>query len=115
MACAQADKKQKKGEKSAAGEKRKVACKSVAHRMHASRSMRLSSFAAKAKSSTGEVFKVESIQDHRGSGKGLEFFVKWEGYPVSENSWLCSSSMKGDMTRCGGAWDDACQPLSGTY
>lgn len=34
-----------------------------------------------------EEFFVEAIVDEKGSGAGCRFLVKWEGYPLSENSW----------------------------
>ena len=34
-----------------------------------------------------EGFLVENIVGHRKSRKGIEFLVKWQGYPSSENTW----------------------------
>lgn len=35
----------------------------------------------------GDMFDVEELQGKRMTAKGEEFFVKWQGYPVSENTW----------------------------
>ena len=34
-----------------------------------------------------EVYKVESIMRHRKRGRGIQYYVKWKGYPISEASW----------------------------
>jgi len=34
-----------------------------------------------------ETYIVERVVAHKGSGKGLRFEVKWEGYPASDNTW----------------------------
>lgn len=33
-------------------------------------------------------YTVEKILNHRSTLQGIEYLVKWEGYPHSENSWI---------------------------
>lgn len=43
------------------------------------------------RSSTGEVadcYIVEGIRRHRGVGDDVEYFVKWQGYPETDNTWV---------------------------
>ena len=35
----------------------------------------------------GTEWEVETIEDARGDGEDREYYVKWRGYPASENSW----------------------------
>jgi hypothetical protein len=35
-----------------------------------------------------EFFEIENILDHRMIGDKIEYFVKWAGYPDSDNSWV---------------------------
>jgi hypothetical protein len=41
-------------------------------------------------------YEVESIEDAKltPNRKGIRYFVKWVGYPSSENSWIAGSNMK---------------------
>lgn len=39
-------------------------------------------------------FKVEKILQKRGKGKNLQYYVKWKGYPESQNSWINASWIK---------------------
>ena len=34
-----------------------------------------------------EVYEVETILNHRKQGQGCQYFVKWQGYPISDASW----------------------------
>jgi len=34
-----------------------------------------------------EVYKVETILNHRKRGRSYQYYVKWKGYPVSDASW----------------------------
>ena len=34
-----------------------------------------------------EVYEVETILNHRKRGQGYQYFVKWQGYPISDASW----------------------------
>ena len=34
-----------------------------------------------------EVYKVETILNHRKRGCGYQYYVKWKGYPISNASW----------------------------
>ena len=34
-----------------------------------------------------EVYEVETILNHRKQGWGYQYFVKWQGYPISDASW----------------------------
>ncbi|OCT53620.1 hypothetical protein CLCR_11418 [Cladophialophora carrionii] len=35
----------------------------------------------------GEEYNVESIQDHKWVKGQLLYFIKWQGYPASQNTW----------------------------
>ena len=34
-----------------------------------------------------EVYQVETILKHRRRGRGYQYLIKWEGYPITEASW----------------------------
>ena len=34
-----------------------------------------------------EVYEVEAILNHRKRGRGYQYYVKWQGYPISDASW----------------------------
>ena len=34
-----------------------------------------------------EVYEVETILSHRKRGRGHQYFIKWQGYPISNASW----------------------------
>ena len=34
-----------------------------------------------------EVYDVETILNHRKRGRGYQYFVKWQGYPITNASW----------------------------
>ena len=34
-----------------------------------------------------EVYEVKTILNHRKRGQGYQYFVKWQGYPISDASW----------------------------
>ena len=34
-----------------------------------------------------EVYEVETILNHRKRGRGYQYFVKWQGYPIYDASW----------------------------
>ena len=46
-----------------------------------------------------EVYRVETILKHRRRGRGYQYYIKWEGYPVSEATWESESAFSedGDM------------------
>ena len=46
-----------------------------------------------------EVYTVEQIIKHRRRGRGYQYYVLWEGYPITEASWEPESafSANGDM------------------
>lgn len=41
-----------------------------------------------------EVYEVESILAHRGTGNRAQYLVKWKGYPHSESTWEKRSSLE---------------------
>ena len=43
-----------------------------------------------------EVYNVETILRHRKRGRGYQYFVKWEGYPITEASWEPEGSFSND-------------------
>ena len=43
-----------------------------------------------------EVYQIETILKHRKRGRGYQYLIKWEGYPVSEASWEPESSFSED-------------------
>ena len=43
-----------------------------------------------------EVYKVESILNHRKRGCGCQYYVKWKGYPISDASWELENSFSDD-------------------
>ena len=34
-----------------------------------------------------EVYNVEQILKHQRRGRGYQFYILWEGYPITEASW----------------------------
>jgi hypothetical protein len=34
-----------------------------------------------------EVYEIETILNHRKRGRGYQYYVKWQGYPISDASW----------------------------
>ena len=34
-----------------------------------------------------EVYEIETILNHRKRGRGYQYFVKWQGYPITDASW----------------------------
>ena len=43
-----------------------------------------------------EVYTVEAILKHRKRGRGYQYFVKWEGYRITEASWEPENSFSND-------------------
>ena len=43
-----------------------------------------------------EVYEIETILKHRKQGRGYQYYVKWEGYPISDASWESESSFSDD-------------------
>ena len=43
-----------------------------------------------------EVYNVETILRHRKWGRGYQYFIKWEGYPITEASWEPEGSFSND-------------------
>jgi hypothetical protein len=41
-----------------------------------------------------EEFEVEAIVAHWKKGWGLQFLIKWQGYPTSDNSWEPQKNLK---------------------
>ena len=44
----------------------------------------------------GEVYTVEWILKHRRRGRGYQYYVQWEGYPITEASWESESAFSAD-------------------
>jgi hypothetical protein len=42
----------------------------------------------------GEEYEVEEVLDSRYRRGGLQYLVKWVGYPREENSWVKESGMR---------------------
>lgn len=38
-------------------------------------------------------YEVETIRDHKKKGKVTFFYVKWKGYPETENTWEPESNL----------------------
>jgi hypothetical protein len=55
------------------------------------------SFCPAVLSSGEELFTVESFMDHKGSGKVLEFQVRWAGYTADDDTWQLATLLKQDM------------------
>ena len=34
-----------------------------------------------------EVYDMETVLNHRKRGRGYQYFVKWQGYPITNASW----------------------------
>ena len=43
-----------------------------------------------------EVYNVETILKHQRRGRGYQYYVKWEGYPITEASWEPEESFSND-------------------
>ena len=43
-----------------------------------------------------EVYQVETILKHRRQGRGYQYLIKWEGYPITEASWEPKSAFSDD-------------------
>ena len=43
-----------------------------------------------------EVYNVERILKHRRRGRGYQYYVQWEGYPITEASWEPESAFSAD-------------------
>ena len=43
-----------------------------------------------------EVYIVEWILKHRRRGRGYQYYVLWEGYPITEASWESESAFSAD-------------------
>ena len=43
-----------------------------------------------------EVYNVETILKHPKRGRGYQYYVKWEGYPITEASWELEGSFSND-------------------
>ena len=43
-----------------------------------------------------EVYTVERILKHRRQGRGYQYYVQWEGYPIMEASWESESAFSTD-------------------
>src|SRR5277367_6182166 len=43
-----------------------------------------------------EVYHVETIMKHRRRGRGYEYYIKWEGYPISKATWEKESAFSDD-------------------
>ena len=46
-----------------------------------------------------EVYEVDSILKHWRRGRGYQFHIKWQGYPITEATWENESAFSedGDM------------------
>ena len=43
-----------------------------------------------------EVYQVEMILKHRRRGRGYQYLIKWEGYPITKASWELKSAFSDD-------------------
>jgi len=43
---------------------------------------------------TGPEHFIDTIVDHKKSGRGFRFLVKWKGFPDSHNEWMTLSALK---------------------
>ena len=43
-----------------------------------------------------EVYTIESILKHRKRGRGYQYLIKWEGYPISDATWEPESAFSDD-------------------
>ena len=43
-----------------------------------------------------EVYQVENILKHHRRGRGYQYYIKWEGYPISEATWETESAFSDD-------------------
>ena len=43
-----------------------------------------------------EVYEVETILNHRKRGQGYQYYIKWQGYPISDASWELENSFSDD-------------------
>ena len=43
-----------------------------------------------------EVYNVEQILKHRRRGRGYQYYIQWEGYPITEASWELESAFSAD-------------------
>ena len=43
-----------------------------------------------------EVYVVERILKHRRRGRGYQYYMLWEGYPITEASWESESAFSTD-------------------
>ena len=43
-----------------------------------------------------EVYEVETILNHRKRGWGYQYFIKWQGYPISDASWELEHAFSDD-------------------
>jgi hypothetical protein len=46
---------------------------------------------------TEDCYHVEAFRKHRHYGRHLQFYVKWVGYPETENTWQSASQLQEDM------------------
>ena len=49
---------------------------------------------AKGKKQQPETYEVEKVVDSRGSGKNVEYFVKWVGFKAGDNTWEPTSNLE---------------------
>ena len=43
-----------------------------------------------------EVYEVETICNHRKRGQGYQYYVQWQGYPISNTSWELEHAFSDD-------------------
>ena len=43
-----------------------------------------------------EVYQAETILKHRRRGRGYQYLIKWEGYPITKASWEPKSAFSDD-------------------
>ena len=43
-----------------------------------------------------EVYEVETICGHRKQGRGYQYYVQWQGYPISDTSWELEHAFSDD-------------------
>ena len=43
-----------------------------------------------------EVYEIETILNHRRHGRGYQYYIKWQGYPISDTTWELETCFSDD-------------------
>ena len=46
-----------------------------------------------------DVYEVEAVVDARDTGKGMEYFIKWQGYDATQNTWEPAKNVSDALIR----------------